>query len=301
MAAEEFLHSRIKNHISLDNAKGISIRDLTLPKENIIKLAKEINISIIEIILKNYWYIYDGEYYYLKKVYSAMRLVNELLGEYLSKYMGVPTIEYSLVLDLDKIVGLLSKNFREKGKKYVLANELPLKKLSIFKNTLEQKKIDDLRMLLDKILIKDFYSCLTDRNRNTLCLVPRLGSVSLAPSFDYEYSFINERDALNQMPNQEAKNEFDIYYSPIFVEKSDIFCSSRDFYPITYDTIKGMMEYDEYLVSQFEKIMEFDILKALNEIQDTHGIKINQNLVDYYCNFDKTRKDQLENKIRKIS
>lgn len=107
----------ISEYLSGDSIKGISIRDLEKPHENLLALSKAINISLSDLILKNNWYVYNGEYYYFKKISIAMRVVNELLGEYLSKYMELPTVEYGLVLDFNKIVGLLSKNFRSRQKK----------------------------------------------------------------------------------------------------------------------------------------------------------------------------------------
>ena len=97
--------------------KGINTRDLEATKENFMKLSKKLNIPFIDLLLKKNWYLYNGEYYYFKKMSIAMRILNELLGEYLSKYMNLPTVEYTLALDYDKVVGLLSKNFRRRKTK----------------------------------------------------------------------------------------------------------------------------------------------------------------------------------------
>lgn len=278
-----------------NDIKGISIRDLEIIKENRVKIAKELNISLAEIILKNNWYIYDGEYYYYKRLDSAFRIMNELIGVYLSKYMGVSTIEYTLALDFGKIVGLLSKNFRKLKKRYYLATCVNSKYLKKFSKSLNEPIVDELRKSLDRLIMKDFYSCMTDRVRNTLVSMTRLKNVSLETSFDYEMSFIDERDSLYPRFEKDETHEFDRYFNPLFYTDDE----DKSYGEINYDTLKGMMEYDEYLIYLFERIMDFDIVKAIKCIEEENGMVVAEDLKNYYINFDKIRKDELSRNLRK--
>lgn len=278
-----------------NDIKGISIRDLEIIKENRVKLAKKLNISLAEIILKNNWYIYDGEYYYYKRLDSAFRIMNELIGVYLSKYMSVPTVEYTLALDFGKIVGLLSKNFRKLKKRYYLATCVNSKYLKKFSNSLNEPIVDELRKSLDRLIMKDFYSCMTDRVRNTLVSMTRLKNVSLETSFDYEMSFIDERDSLYPRFEKDETHEFDRYFNPLFYNDDE----DKSYGEIDYDTLKGMMEYDEYLIYLFERIMDFDIAKAIKCIEEENGMVVAEDLKNYYINFDKIRKDELSRNLRK--
>lgn len=278
----------ISEYLSGDSIKDISIRDLEKPHENLLALSKAINISLPDLILKNNWYVYNGEYYYFKKMSIAMRVVNELLGEYLSKYMELPTVEYELVLDFNKIVGLLSKNFRNRQKKYYASYEVKRRDLSLFSTAIESHKINELRKILDRLIMKDFYSCLTDRGNNTLISMNFLKKVSLEESFDYELSFVDERESTELNLGSE-KPKYDTYYNPLFVSKDP---DSR-YEGITYDTLREMLEYDEYLNEVFECIMDFDIKKALLDLEDAHNFKIADEMKEYYFDFDKLRKDEL--------
>lgn len=239
--------TRIMGYLRINNVNGISIRDLEKVKDNLSKL-KVLNISLNELVLKDNWYMYDGEYYYYKKLYSAMKVVNELLGEILSMYMCLPTIHYTLALDYDHIVGVLSKNFRVKGKKYISAIDVPTKRLSVFTESLESKRINELRRTLDRLLIRDFYASASDKLRNVLLSKSYFRGLNLEESFDYEFSFLDKR---------------------------------------------------EYLTLQFEKMMEFNIGKALKEIEETHGIIINDELKNYYKHYDSVRKQELRAALKK--
>ncbi len=275
--------------------KGINTRDLEATKENFMKLSKKLNIPFIDLLLKKNWYLYNGEYYYFKKMSIAMRILNELLGEYLSKYMNLPTVEYILALDYDKVVGLLSKNFRRREKRYLKADEVNRKTLKPFSVALNKHEIDDFRKTLDRLIMKDFYSCLMDRGRNTLISVSKLKGVSLEESFDYELSFVDEREKLESNISLFSNAKYDTYYSPLFRSKK-----LNAFYEeITYDTLREMLEYDDYLNGVFEYIMNFNMKKALLDVEDAHNLKIDREMKDYYINFDRARKQELRSALNK--
>lgn len=286
------IFTRIMNYISCNGTKGISIRDLEKANMSILKLSKTLNVPISELVLKDNWYIYNGEFYYYKKLYHAMRVINELLGEILSDYMGLPSVHYSLALDYNNIVGLLSKNFRIKGRKYAQASQIKPKYLQDFSEALESREITNLRKIIDKTLIRDFYSCLSDCLNNTLVSASLLKQYRLAESYDYEMSFIDSReDKEHILWGSDIEHEYDTYYNPLFIE--GIINGKKEYKKITYDTLKSMLEYDEFLRSQLEKIMDFNMSESLEAIENTHGILIDDELKNYYKRFDRTRKEEL--------
>lgn len=295
--SKTIINASSETFLTGDETKGISFRDLSPTSGNIEKLSKILNISEEELIIKNNWYFYEGEYYYYKKKLLAFRIMNELLGEYIAKYMSVPTIEYTLALDGSKIIGLLSKNFRVKGTKYLPAEKLTEKEKEFFRKVLKGNDINELRQLIDRIIVKDFYTCLTDRPGNVLVTKALFKRPGIAVSYDYELSFIDRKDALEPYNKSDKEEEFNTYLNPLF--RSEPF-SGINYIPIDYDYIKGMMEYDQYLIEQYEKMMGFDMGNALEEIQETKGLIIKDELIKFYKDYDALRKKELRDGIRKI-
>lgn len=247
-------------------------------------LKSEINIPSAELEKWYNWYLYKNAYYYLKKRDTISNILNELLGEYISRYMELPTISYDLVADKtnNKVVGLLSKNFRRKDKRYK-----PSYKLNIFDNIyfngclFSMISHSKLHKTLCRLIVKDFYTCLKDRDINVIC-EKKLFGLNLGVSYDYEISF--------------DKEDFDApYYSPLF---KNIFDYNYPI-PITIDTICAMLEYNKYLGEQLDKMLEFDMVRALDNIRDAYKIFIPSEIEEYYLEFNKERKEHLKDKISK--
>lgn len=268
---------------------GINLSDMHHHRFNIKELSQEINIDPEVLEAKNNWYKYNGEYYYFKTMFLASKLINELLGEYIATYMDIPTVKYDLALKNDKVVGLLSKNFREMGVKYVSAKNLRKYEYFIMRWILVSSKLSDLREMIDRMLVKDFYTCLSDRRSNILCIRDGF-NIKLAPFYDYELSFYN----INYEKKIEEYNE---YYNPLFV--ANPLDKYSDMLAISYDDIRKMMKRDDYLAHQFDKMMAFEITEALEDIKSKYKLNINPDIYNYYVNFSEIRKKELIKNIRK--
>lgn len=196
--------------------------------------------------------------------------------------MELPTINYELALEKDKIIGLLSKNFRNKDKYYKLACKLSRLDLFRFNYYLSKFSEDkEIHKKLCRLLIKDFYTCLRDREINVLC-EKGMCSLDLAPCFDFERAF-NEESFENN------------YCNPLF---KDIL--KRKHKSITLDTLSAMLEYDDYLREQLDKMLEFDMVRALDNIRDKHKINIPPEVELYYLQFNECRKELLSRKLKKV-
>ncbi len=123
----DFITNKVNQDLSLlyrDNTRGIKCSSLESYKGTIYELSKILNVDVETLLYKNHWYLYQDEFYYLKKRACISYILNELLGEYISRYMSLPTVTYDLALDDDKIVGLLSKNFLRSDGNYKQASEI---------------------------------------------------------------------------------------------------------------------------------------------------------------------------------
>lgn len=272
-----------------DDVVGINLKDMTCKQFNTEELSEVINIDKKVLDLKNNWYLYNGEYYYYKSLFSAFKFLNELLGEYIALYMELPTVQYDIALNRGEIAGLLSKNFRKTDVNYVNAKKLRRYEYLMMKWTLKSNVITELRQVIDRMLIKDLYTCLSDRKSNVLCIRELFG-IRLAPFYDYELSFCD-------INYERHLDEFNEYYNPLFV--SNPFVKYSEMKPISYEDIRHMLKRDEYLEDQFDKIIDFNIEHALEVIRDKYNLTINDEILTYYKDFSDRRKKELIKNIKR--
>lgn len=267
-----------------DETHGIDCSLLESPKEHLYILASILNIGVDDLDIKKNWYVYNHEYYYLKKRTTITCILNELLGEYISRYMELPTITYELALENQKIVGLLSKNFRRKDKKYIRACDLGF--LDIFRLNYAlsiNSKDRELHETLIRIVVKDYFVCMRDRLINTLC-EKKFNHIGVAPSYDYELSF-------------DEAIFCDIYTNPLFQKYKKGSSIPR---AIDLDIINSLMQNDDYFQEQFAKILEFDMVRCLDNLRDYYKINIPEEVAKYYVEFTNNRKEKLTKSLKKV-
>lgn len=126
------------------------------------------------------WFKYDGSLYYLKYISD----LNEFIGEYLAKYLKLKSAHYMPVKRNGSIF-VASRNFRFMDCDYLNYYELP-KDIDI----LEDIEFSDIRSSLFKMFSLDIYMRQRDRSYvNFMFLKDTTGKLSLAPVYDYSYSF----------------------------------------------------------------------------------------------------------------
>lgn len=194
---------RIENLI-LENTPVINfnVQNKTDPR----KLSRILKIDQGIINCWNNWVNIDGTWYYFKDFpcyYDpAQFFLNELIGEFLSDFLEISTIKYSIgcahLEDGNKKYGLLSRSFREKGYRYVLPEDIffrnciNLNNLELIcSNCQRNTSYKTLVSQLLKMIAIDIYMNQTDRANNLLLKV-RHGRIELAPLFDYEESFVTD-------------------------------------------------------------------------------------------------------------
>ncbi len=276
------------NDIYTAETIGIKLSELEKIDDNARHLSESINIDIDTLYDKPFWFLYNGEYYYYKEIDNALRLLNELLGQYFSEYMNLPTIKYDIALNSEGIAGVLSKNFREPGKKYVEGPDLPVYYYMYIDYLLRFKDgaNHELKRKIDSLLAKDLFTFMIDRHANTLCTTDT--GIDLAPQFDYEYS-LSFRDL-----NGNFRTDIG-YANPIF-RKFPYYDERTRF--IDVDMIKKIMKRDKQLLREFEKMYAIDIAKVLESISSERKLTIPDEIRDYYSSFYNERKQRLMKTIK---
>lgn len=159
----------------------------------------------------------DNTLYYFKKAYNHkyIYLLNELMGELVSKYFKLQTVHNELIKytnEYNKIrYGLISKNFIDNPKncKYLSSKLFPnldkekdigLDNLNNLKTVIDNDKyyretnnITYAKLLEDlkKLIIRDFITSQTDRHNYNMIFKIIDNNICLMPVFDYEHSFMN--------------------------------------------------------------------------------------------------------------
>lgn len=155
------------------------------------------------------WHKINGEYYYFKPFKSIDSFCNELLGELISKYFDLDTVNYKIaklcVKNQINQYGILSKNFCNKNYTYknlfdYISENKELKFFEPILKTIEKIKIicntdeefvllhDDLK----KMIIRHFYNTQCDGgNGHNIMLMNTPYGIRLAPLFDYEFAYVD--------------------------------------------------------------------------------------------------------------
>lgn len=260
--------ARIKNTeiLKTNKTKTIDINSgVKLPADEETATVTRTPLEMIE--THDSWYFLNGKFYYLKDRVNNLAILNELIGEELAEYMHIPTIHYALATKDDKIIGVLSENFLDGTYSHHQGLFANRKILRAIRKILTNKNFEcdeSLRRKYTAMLVKNFYSSLGDRNENTYYGISN-GKLVFTPTFDYESSFI--------MPFEET------YFDPLI---------NYSFNPESSEFIKDNNEYfEEYL----EMIKKCNIINILSRVEENHGIRIPNDFVDHYVDFDTKRKE----------
>lgn len=231
-----------------------------------------INKEIIE--KEENWYSYDGDMWFLKRRNKMRFIINELLGEYLSMYMNLPTIHYVLLVSKGKIIGVASKNFREKGAIYQNAFKLTdsdhekINKVLLSRPTIFNHKY---KKQMYNYLIRNYYASQENRMHNVLCEY-KSKRFYLAPLYDYEMSFTSKSGK--------------IFIDPYFL--------GVDINPYL---LRGLFKKDRSMRDSVNRILDLDMECALKYLEDDNKIIIPEDLKKYYLDYDRSRKELILNNI----
>ncbi len=219
------------------------------------------------------WYSIMHESYYFKERARLQDIITELLGVYLSKYMGLDSVEYELAVQDGELIGLLSKNFRKENADYVYASNLTTEDRKKIRNYANAKvsivSIPYKKMVYDYIM-RLYYAATFDLANNVLCerkhSIPHISTL-----FDYEKSFM--------------ETEEDSFYDP-FLGIS-----------ISGKTIRVISETHPLMKHSISKALGFDITKAFKAIESEYNISIPDEVKAQYQEFNSERKDFIKDKV----
>lgn len=253
-----------------DDTKCVHLEDfkrLNITKD---ELAYILHVGKELIEKRENWYSYDGDMWYLKQRCNMRIIINELLGEYLSTYMDLPTIHYILLVSNGKIDGVASKNFRDKGISYIQANKLSdrqhknINRVLLSRPTIFNREY---KKQMYNYLMRNYYANQGDRMHNVLCEY-RFKKIYLSALYDYEMSFANPSE--------------DRILDPYFL--------GLDIVP---HLLKELVKRDNAMQDSVNKILELSMNVALESIEDDNKIKIPEDLKKYYLDYDSSRKEKI--------
>ena len=232
------------------------------------------------------WYKVNDEWYYFKS--NNYNAVNELLGEIISEYYDLDTIKYHVAKLYEnngkETYGIVSKNFCNPKYKYKNAAEYGFdirypkdfdfysRVRSICKNDDEYK---NLLQEIKKLFIRDFYTQERDRYNANLLFKESENGISLAPLFDYECSFFSTS------PN-------------------GVYANNIGYLDINNEETKKKLRDDNYFQELLDKLLSSDMNKFVKEVEDRHGIIVEDRDKDFFKKHDKNIKALVkENKVKK--
>lgn len=244
-------------------------------------------------LYKDNWYLYNNEWYYFKGLYNVELIVNEILGSIIAEYLNLPTIHYNLAKQNYNgipIIGLVSKNFKEKNKIYLDGYILKQHSIKDYKNLKILKNIcyntDDYNSLVNQVVKKcalEIFSSQIDSVAANWIFEKDGNNTNLAPLFDYAMSF-----------NTSYKNKYydfdNTFFSYTFSFPSNLINKNLEY---RYGNFMFMLQlpskdftslvkkYDSFNNSIY-KLLYFDIEKSLKDIEDNYGIIIPDNLKKHY-------------------
>lgn len=276
------------NELYTKGTIGIKTRDLERIEDSASNLSKNINIDISDLYDKPFWFKYNGKYYYYKEMKNALRVLNELLGQYFSEYMDLESIRYDLALSDNGIAGILSENFRQADKRYISATDLPFYYYIYFDYILRFKSgyDNELKRKINALLVKDIFTCMIDRHANTLCTID--DKLDLAPQFDFEYS-------LSHLNFFGRERKFTDYTNPLFKRFPYYNAKSRIFKD---EYLKILCRRDPKALEDFEKMSDINMKKVLEQIGDERNIYISKELRKRYEHFYNHRRNILRKVLK---
>lgn len=181
---------------------------LILTKENVTKPEKQFEQDIIcnPVYQKNFIQ-YNGNIYYAK---NTRFIANELIGEYISKYFNLQTINNIIAQVEEEVIPhrycnkvLLTELFTSRYNQYYQIDTFDkvkfydniglrnLNNLEIFNGVnLTKENLENLTQDLKKLIIRDFMTNQRDRHKeNFIFEMNSSKEVKLCPVYDYEHSF----------------------------------------------------------------------------------------------------------------
>ncbi len=193
-----------------DNTKRIELPERSLRKEEIMEIAPELypTISQNKQLLERL--IHHNDTLYFIKITSKTELLNELIGVYLAKLIGLNTVNYEiatignslyvaspLFYEPNHLYQTCTEHYKTSATKVLVREKegivpklLPISVLKVIDNP---ELLDDILKLIALDLKMDQY----DRHNLNVTLDTYDGTTTLAPTYDYSASYYYHTDRYN--------------------------------------------------------------------------------------------------------
>ena len=229
------------------------------------------------------WHKINGEWYFFKSDESDYHFIAELLGEIISEYFNLDTVHYQIgklcIKDKYERYGVISKNFCDKNYVYKTAFNYKFeakRDLSILEDIRKICPSNESYLLLlsdlKKFFIRDFYVSQGDRTGNNFMFKVGNDSIRLAPLYDYECSF-------GSYESFRYRNQ---------IAEINLSCEET----------KNILLSDDEFQKLLNMIMEADMNRFTEEVEDRHHIIIDDRMKKFFNRHDNEMKCLL--KERKI-
>ena len=179
----------------------------------------EIKKNNFNIDISGFWIKYEDDIYYFKSIDSSRRLLNELIGEEVSKFLGLDTVHMEIARGFiiwngqkKEYIGVMSKvalkpdviyqsfaNLKNEIKEYFFTNPT----LGILNFLSDRYPHQPINSSFRKFLVRDFFTDETDRIDTELLIAKDKETVDLGFLCDYEQEFMHYIYPKNimQIPN----------------------------------------------------------------------------------------------------
>ena len=237
------------------------------------------------------WYKIGEEWYFFKNDREHLfrgASINELLGEVITNYFELDAAHYEIarLVDNGDTFGLVTRNFCEKNVCYGdLIDYFPRNNrtgISIFKCLTELSNKDErfkgLLIDIKRLFIRDFLVGEKDRKNCNLLFKEQNGQILLGPVYDNEDSFLID--------------DYEAYIYRNFLGELDI----------TKKATRELLVGDYYFQYLLDRLMSFNMNKAINITEEVSGIIIPNENKDNYIRHNRNIKRLVKenNLIRKL-
>lgn len=261
------------------------VRKFELQTHSIEELSSSLGISKEELEEKNSWLNINDEWYYFKRINQLEKFINELLGTYLANMLGVKTVNYEIA-KVDDCYGLLSKNFRQKGKTYVTTYDLDLRLCPNGLSNIEEVRAyfkDDIKyrkfiLSLLKSVAIDYYMNQIDRVNENMLFVKNEDSLELANLFDFGLSMNVSLSGMKKMEDEKVRHLYTAFLSLAFPS------------PEVDELFKKYPEFETYL----NTLLGFNMSYFLNQLERNYPLAIPRKVKNDYIEYDTNKKEHIK-------
>lgn len=229
------------------------------------------------------WVKFEDTYGYFKIPYTNYSFLKELIGEKITSYFNLPTVNYHLAdatwqMDGKEYYayGLFSKYARNNDCEYNILNKIDglkynIDDLSILKSIDELYPNQPIQSQFRFLIIREFLTQEYDRIPSEILIENNNGKINLGPLTDYEMEWIQYPEKEYRLAN----------YLTFNLEIPEVITQVKQ---------------DPYFQESLEKLMVINVSKLLKEVSKEHQIRLIDYDKEYFTKQEKQIKEYVKSK-----